>query len=84
MIGTTNKSTRTYPISDTRNPINTTLSSNVLYNTGSIHDFGKIVEYLDFIVNQIGVDLDYERFSSMTKNEITSLSRDLKIKKLTE
>ena len=41
-----------------------------------------IIEYIDIFYQFMGIDMDYERFSKMTKNQKKSFIRDLKIKKI--
>jgi len=41
-----------------------------------------IVEYIDIFYQLMGIDMDYERFSKMTKDEKKSFIRDLKLQKL--
>jgi|688.fasta_scaffold208597_3 hypothetical protein len=41
-----------------------------------------IIEYIDIFYQFMGIDMDYERFSKMTKEEKKGLIRDLKLQKL--
>ncbi len=41
-----------------------------------------IIEYIDIFYQFMGIDMDYERFSKMTKDEKKSFIRDLKLQKL--
>jgi len=41
-----------------------------------------IVEYIDIFYQFMGIDMDYERFSKMTKEEKKGFIRDLKLQKL--
>jgi len=41
-----------------------------------------IIEYIDIFYQFMGIDMDYERFSKMNKNQKKSFIRDLKIKKI--
>ena len=41
-----------------------------------------IIEYIDIFYQLMGIDMDYERFSKMTKEEKISFIRDLKLQKL--
>jgi hypothetical protein len=43
-----------------------------------------IVEYIDIFYQFMGIDMDYERFSEMTKDEKKGFIRDIKLKKLIE
>ena len=43
-----------------------------------------IIEYIDIFYQFMGIDMDYERFSEMTKDEKKGFIRDLKLKKLIE
>ncbi len=41
-----------------------------------------IVEYIDIFYQFMGIDMDYERFSKMTKEEKKGFIRDLKLQKI--
>lgn len=41
-----------------------------------------IVEYIDIFYQLMGIDMDYKRFSIMSKEEKISFIRDLKLQKL--
>jgi len=41
-----------------------------------------IIEYIDIFYKFMGIDMDYERFSKMTKEEKKGFIRDLKLQKL--
>ena len=41
-----------------------------------------IVEYIDIFYQLMGIDMDYKRFSIMSKEEKRSFIRDIKLKKL--
>ena len=41
-----------------------------------------IIEYIDIFYQFMGIDMDYKRFSEMTKEEKKGFIRDLKLKKL--
>jgi hypothetical protein len=41
-----------------------------------------IVEYIDIFYQLMGIDMDYKRFSLMTKEEKRSFIRDIKLQKL--
>ena len=41
-----------------------------------------IVEYIDIFYQLMGIDMDYKRFSIMTKEQKISFIRDLKLQKL--
>jgi len=41
-----------------------------------------IVEYVDIFYQLMGIDMDYKRFSIMTKEEKRSFIRDIKLQKL--
>ena len=41
-----------------------------------------LIEYIDIFYQFMGIDMDYERFSKMTKEEKKGFIRDLKLQKL--
>ena len=41
-----------------------------------------LIEYIDIFYQLMGIDMDYERFSKMTKEEKKGFIRDLKLQKL--
>lgn len=41
-----------------------------------------IIEYIDIFYQFMGIDMDYKRFSEMTKEEKKGFIRDLKLQKL--
>ena len=41
-----------------------------------------IIEYIDIFYQLMGIDMDYKRFSIMTKEEKRSFIRDIKLQKL--
>jgi hypothetical protein len=43
-----------------------------------------IIEYIDIFYQFMGIDMDYRRFSDMSKDEKKGFIRDLKLKKLIE
>lgn len=59
-----------------------TSGNNLTVNTTGITMNSDIIEYIDIFYQFIGIDMDYKRFSIMTKEEKKSFMRDLKLKKL--
>jgi len=69
-------------------------STTLITNPGSLQSSGTIswsdgtfmnsdiVEYIDIFYQLMGIDMDYKRFSEMTKEEKKVFIRDLKLKKL--
>ena len=43
-----------------------------------------IIEYIDIFYQFMGIDMDYKRFSEMTKEEKKGFIRDLKLQKIIE
>ena len=41
-----------------------------------------IIEYIDIFYQLMGIDMDYNRFSIMSKEEKRSFIRDIKLQKL--
>jgi len=63
----------------------TTLTGNTTLSWGDgISINSDIIEYIDIFYQFMGIDMDYNRFSEMTKEEKKAFIRDLKIKKITE
>ena len=70
----------------------TTLIANpgsILQSSGNTISWGDgismnsdIIEYIDIFYQLMGIDMDYKRFSIMTKEEKVSFIRDIKLKKL--
>jgi hypothetical protein len=42
-------------------------------------DLNKVIEYFDFIVEILGIDITFEEFKNMNSNERKSFIRDVKI-----
>lgn len=75
----------------------TTLSSGIIY-TGSTTNISsgswiynslsieqeKMILYIDLMAQLLGIDMNFEKFSKMSTDEIKSFTRDLKLKKLIE
>jgi len=69
-------------------------STTLIANPGSLQSSGTIswgdgismnsdiIEYIDIFYQFMGIDMDYKRFSIMTKEEKISFIRDLKLQKL--
>ena len=69
--------------------INTNTSGSYLTTAGTTINWGNgitmnsdIIEYIDIFYQVTGIDMDYKRFSVMTKEEKKGFIRDLKLKKL--
>lgn len=60
----------------------TTLSSGSwLYNSPGIEQ-EKLILYIDLMAQLLGIDINFQKFSEMSSEEIKSFTRDLKIKKI--
>ncbi len=70
----------------------TTLIGNpgsILQSSGTTLNWGDgismnsdIIEYIDIFYQLMGIDMDYKRFSIMTKDEKKAFIRDIKLEKL--
>jgi hypothetical protein len=70
----------------------TTLIANpgsILQSSGNTLNWGDgitmnsdIIQYIDIFYQLMGIDMDYKRFSIMSKEEKTSFIRDIKLQKL--
>lgn len=56
-------------------------NGNWLYNSPSIEQ-EKLILYIDLMAQLLGINMNFEKFSEMTPEEIKSFTRDLKLKKL--
>ncbi len=54
-----------------------------IYNSSSIEQ-EKMILYIDLMAQLLGIDMNFEKFSKMSTDEIKSFTRDLKLKKLIE
>jgi hypothetical protein len=61
----------------------TTANNTISWSDGVFMN-SDIIEYIDIFYQFVGIDMDYKRFSEMTKEEKKSFIRDLKLKKLIE
>jgi hypothetical protein len=61
----------------------TTGNATINWNDGTFMN-SDIIEYIDIFYQFMGIDMDYKRFSEMTKEEKKGFIRDLKLKKLIE
>jgi len=68
---------------------NLTITPNTLVSNSNSISWGDgtfmnsdIVEYIDIFYQLMGIDMDYKRFSIMTKEQKISFIRDLKLQKL--
>ena len=65
------------------NPGSNLISSGTTLSWGSgISIDSDIVEYIDIFYQLMGIDMDYKRFSIMSKEEKRSFIRDIKLQKL--
>ena len=60
----------------------TTGGNNTISWSDGISMNSDIVEYIDIFYQLMGIDMDYKRFSIMTKEEKRSFIRDIKLQKL--
>jgi len=72
----------------------TTTGTTLIANPGSLQSSGTIswgdgismnsdiIEYIDIFYQLMGIDMDYKRFSIMTKEEKIGFIRDIKLQKL--
>ena len=60
----------------------TTTGTNTLSWGDGISMNSDIVEYIDIFYQLMGIDMDYKRFSIMSKEEKRSFIRDIKLQKL--
>jgi hypothetical protein len=72
-------------------PNNITLAPSVLSTGTTTMNWGDgyvmnsdIIDYIDIFYQFMGIDMDYKRFSDMSKDEKKGFIRDLKLKKLIE
>jgi hypothetical protein len=63
------------------NSPNYTSNVGILYNSPGIEQ-EKIIQYIDLMAQLLGININFEKFSDMTPEEIKSFTRDLKLKKL--
>ena len=56
--------------------------NNTLSWTDGISMNSDIIEYIDIFYQLMGIDMDYKRFSIMTKDEKIAFIRDIKLQKL--
>lgn len=76
------------------NNINTTTTisagTGIIYTSGSINKIDSIeidkslIEYIDLLYQLIGIDMDYDKFKSLSTSEKQAFIRDIKIKKVLE
>jgi hypothetical protein len=62
----------------------TTGTNNTFTWSDGVSMNSNIIEYIDIFYQFMGIDMDYKRFSEMTKEEKKGFIRDLKLKKLIE
>ena len=56
-------------------------SGSWVYNSPKIEQ-EKLILYIDLMAQLLGINMNFEKFSEMTPEEIKSFTRDLKLKKL--
>ena len=60
---------------------NSTTTGSWIYNSPTI-EHEKLILYIDLMAQLLGININFEKFSEMTPEEIKSFTRDLKLKKL--
>ena len=70
-----------YPSITSGTTLTTGFNNTITWGDGSFMN-SDIVEYIDLLYQFMGIDMDYKRFSEMTKEEKRGFIRDLKLKKL--
>lgn len=63
------------------NNTNTTTTNTLSWGDG-VYMNSDIIEYIDIFYQFMGIDMNYKRFSEMSKSEKKGFIRDLKLKKL--
>ena len=63
------------------NSLNYISNGGMLYNSPGIEQ-EKLIQYIDLMAQLLGININFEKFSDMTPEEIKSFTRDLKLKKL--
>jgi hypothetical protein len=59
----------------------TTSNNTISWSDGAFMN-SDIIEYIDIFYQFMGIDMDYKRFSEMTKEEKKGFIRDLKLQKI--
>jgi hypothetical protein len=67
-------------ITSTTGPCNIITYDNTSLATSG--DLSDVIEYFNFIVEILGIDITFEEFKNMNSNEKKSFIRDIKIKKI--
>ena len=80
--GTTTTGTSTGISNLTITPNTLVTNSNSISWGDGISMNSDIIEYIDIFYQFMGIDMDYKRFSIMTKDEKRAFIRDIKLKKL--
>ncbi len=80
--GTTTTGTSTGISNITITPSTLVSNSNSITWSDGVYMNSDIVEYIDVFYQFMGIDMDYKRFSIMTKEQKISFIRDLKLQKL--
>jgi hypothetical protein len=80
--GTTTTGTSTGISNLTITPNTLVTSNNTISWTDGNFMNSDIIEYIDIFYQFMGIDMDYERFSKMTKEEKKGFIRDLKLQKI--
>ena len=79
--GTTTTTTTTGNPYWINTPVITSPNTTLSWGNGVSID-SDIVEYIDIFYQLMGIDMDYKRFSIMTKDEKKTFVRDIKLQKL--
>jgi len=80
--GTTTTGTSTGISNPTITPNTLVTNTNTISWSDGVFMNSDIIEYIDIFYQFMGIDMNYERFSKMTKDEKKSFIRDLKLQKL--
>ena len=72
-----------YPTVTSGTTITTGTNNTITWSDGVAMN-SDIIEYIDIFYQFMGIDMDYKRFSEMTKDEKKGFIRDFKLKKLIE
>ena len=78
---TTNTTGNPYWINNPGQVLTTGTNNTISWNDGTFMN-SDIIEYTDIFYQLMGIDMDYKRFSIMTKEEKISFIREIKLKKL--
>lgn len=68
-----------------KNTITSTINGScniITYDNTRFDDLNEFIEYFNFIVEILGIDITFEEFQNMNSGEKKSFIRDIKIKKV--